>query len=176
MHTLTPSSRFVLGAVTLWLAVAAMVVRLGPYAQLPALLPGVTPPEERFGASAAYVSDYLLWLGDAGRAVYQQAQWLDFLNALLLAVALGSVVLWLIQRLPPVWQRLRPVLGLPLAVGLTDAVENLLLLAALARHPAPAPAAIPVLTTVKHFLGLGTMAGILVLGIAVVIHQVRRRA
>lgn len=122
-------------AVVVWLGAAVYLFNFGPYPALRAAGGGALL-EERFGYSAAQTQSWLAALGPADRALYRRFQYLDLANALLMALALTSLLSYLRQRLfpsRPAWQALA---GLPLLVGALELLENLCLLGLLADFPA----------------------------------------
>jgi len=164
MLTRRPSGRFALGAIVLWMAAMALLTTLGPYARLPRFAGGLTIPEERFRGAAAGVDTFLVRLGPDGRDVYRQAQWLDFLGALLLIVAGVLVLRWLLAYLGAP-EGLRSVAELvPMLAGAADFLENLVLLNAIGHVPRATPSILPLLTTAK--LGLASLFMLAVVSLA----------
>lgn len=157
-------------AAVLWLGLGAMVVWLGPYGQLSTLVPEQAPPEERFGGTGAAVTAYLEALGPGGRELYRQSQLLDFLNPLLLAGAAVLIVCWGLRRTWPTRPGLRYMGLVPVAAGVADAVENVLMLSTLGAFPgAVAPAAaVAMVSTIKLALVAAVVLliafGLLVMG------------
>lgn len=122
-----------------------VLFRLGPYAGLK-VVAGNRPLPEESTTALPELGSFLSGLGSSGRELYASFQLWDFLNPLLVAVA-GTLLLgWLVQHAGltrRIWRY--SVLLAPFA-ALADALENLLLRAAIVAYPAPAPLA-PVLET-----------------------------
>jgi hypothetical protein len=133
---------------------------LGPAAHLPALAGGQTQPDLAFLAPPSMTDIYLSSLGDAGRVLYTRAEWFDFANALMVIAAGSLIIRWLATLLPDDVRWPRLLMVLPLAAGLLDVVENLLLLRAVKAYPALSPSILPWITSLKLVLILFTLLAI----------------
>ncbi|MBK8003489.1 MAG: hypothetical protein IPK12_05965 [Gemmatimonadetes bacterium] len=156
-------------AVTAALLGGALVIFSGPYQAVRAAAGRALPEELSTGPAA--VTEFLTALGEAGRARYATFQYLDFLNPVLLPIALALLLLWLAARARLPGRLGRALLLVPLTLALADLGENLLLLGAISRYPAPGPLAgvLPHLTTLKFTALLATGPAALALaGLALV--------
>lgn len=147
---------------------------LGPAGNLPELSGGQMQPDLAFLATPSMTDIYLRTLGDAGRVVYTRAEWFDFANALMMIVAGMMIIRWLATLLPSDVRWPRLLMLLPLAAGLLDMVENLLLLRAVKAFPALSPSILPWITSAKLLLILGTLVAIAAL--AAIALRLRRLA
>lgn len=123
--------------VVVWIVGTALLMTVGPYADLDPFRTQASIPEETPGIDSADVANFLSILGPTGRALYARAQWFDFLTPLLFGAAAISALAWASARL-----RLTPVtrgvlLALPLLAVLAELIENSLLLSAVGRYPEP---------------------------------------
>lgn len=155
----------------------AVVIFGGPYQAVRAAAGRALPEEMSTGPAA--VTSFLTALGEAGRERYATFQYLDLLNPVLLPTALALLLLWLAARARLPGRLGRALLLLPLTLALADLGENLLLLGAIGRYPAPGPLAalLPHLTTLKFaaLMATGPVAVVLV-GLAVARRGVRQAA
>jgi len=123
------------GAFLLFIAGSALLLGLGPYAQVAQRLGGLQPLEERFGYSPAEVHALLELLRDGGRDLLRRALWLDLLYPLLFAPALALGIAVPFSRILkgerlPLWLATPPLLA-----ALCDWLEDGLLLTLLATFP-----------------------------------------
>jgi hypothetical protein len=126
-------------AIAAYLIGAAFLTRVGPYADIAARAGRFGPPEERPGVSPAAVSIFLGRLGEEGRALYARALVLDLAIPVLFVAAGWAVVTWVRERRPmPAWPSSLAV-RLLILVAAAEAVENLLLFAALTEYPDEPP-------------------------------------
>lgn len=174
MEPTSDHARRALISLALLLFTLAGTFLLGPAASLRALAGGQQQPDLAFLATPSMLDIYLRTIGDAGRLLYAQAEWYDFANAVLLAVAGSMVIRWLVTKLPPDARWPRMLVLLPILAGLLDVVENSMILRTLGAYPALSPMILPWITSVKLALILCTLVAIAAL--AAIALRLRRLA
>lgn len=135
---------------------------------------GQAQPELLFLAHPSVIDGYLRALGDTGRQLYARAQYTDLLNAAAVILTGIFVIRWLAVHLPADTRWPRLLMSLPLATGLADIAENVLLLRALKGYPGLSPMILPWITSLKLALGFATLLAIA--GLAAIALRLRRLA
>ena len=128
-----------LGALVLYLVVAAAVANLGPYAAVRSAGGRLGPPDERPRISPAAISIFLGRLGPDGRDAYRRAVLLDFIAPALFVCAGWCIVHWARLRAPHLTWGPSLILKLLVLVAGAESSENLLLLSALRNYPGRPP-------------------------------------
>lgn len=83
-------------------------------------------PEERFGFSSDYIYGFLDKIGEPGRSLYFSFQLLDYVNALLLGLAVFGTLYYFLGRITK--KRLaRVILTFPVLAAVFDLFENSLI-------------------------------------------------
>lgn len=162
-----PRGRLAIVLVILWVLGSALATTAGPYARLDAVRGQVKVPEETPGLSPAGVTAFLSALGPEGRRLYGQAQWLDFVPALLFGGAGLGVLAWACTRLRLPASARWALAALPVLVVVAEVLENSLLLATIRAYPSSTPLAGGVggVTTLKFGAFVLTVASALVTSI-----------
>lgn len=124
-------------AVALWLGYAVCFFTFGPYATLRGASGGDLL-EESFGIGQEAPTARIRSFDEATRSLYTGFQWLDYVNAALMAVALTLILTFTLSRLLGPRNPLRILVFLPLVVGALEVVENSLLLSVLWGFPSEA--------------------------------------
>lgn len=152
------SGRAVVVALTLWLGFAAMFFAFGPYSTLRGV-GGGDLLEERFGYSATEAQEWLRLLGEDRRDTYRGFQLLDGLNAAFMTVALTLSLTFTLSRLLGARNVFRLLIYLPVFAGVSELLENSLLLSMLSTFPSVASTArfAGPITGVKFVLGFSAM-------------------
>lgn len=172
----TPSdvARSALGTLVVLILSLSGTFLLGPAGHLRELAGGQVQPDLAFLATPSMMDSYLRVIGEAGRQAYTQAEWYDFANALMIAVAGSLIIRWLATLLPPDTRWPRLIMVLPLSAGLLDIIENTMILRALKAYPALSPSILPWITSVKLLLIVATLLAIA--GLAAIALRLRRLA
>jgi len=163
-------------AVLAYLVGFGLLVTLGPYGRVAQLRGEMPFPEETPAMSAERVGEFLETIGEEGRALYVQAQMLDFLVPVLTLVAAIAVLSWAGDRLGWSETTLAALVLLPILLACAETVENVLLILAARHHPGPPPwAGVRAGATVAKFL-LGGATALTLAGAAIAagLRSVRR--
>ncbi|MBL8045643.1 MAG: hypothetical protein JNL09_03835 [Anaerolineales bacterium] len=133
------TGRNVTFALAVWLAFSLLFFNFGPYQLLRAASGSLDLLEELFGYTAKEGYNRIFILGEAGRALYQNFQWLDLVNAALTVIAFTLALTYTLRRLFPAGHAMQWLIWLPSLAGVGELIENFSLLAMLNLFPAEAP-------------------------------------
>jgi hypothetical protein len=127
--------RVVAPVVAIWIGLSASFFMLGPYSQILDAGKGTSLPEERFGYSSEKVEEWFDQIGPEGRRAYNTFQLLDIGNAILAAVAMTLALMFTLPRLFGSSRVVLLIASLPLAFGVLEICENILLQQAVSAFP-----------------------------------------
>jgi hypothetical protein len=143
--------------------------RFGPYSEVSSV---AGPLPEETVSSRSDLHGFLQELGEGGRELYTTFQFWDFINPLLLGFFSVALVGWLLGRSRLASGR-NVAAAIPFVAPIADAMENAVLLLAIAAFPAdPWVGSLFPLVTSAKFVGL---AATLLLIIALSVLAIRRR-
>jgi hypothetical protein len=127
-------------ALMAWLAFSLLFFNFGPYQLLRSASANLDLLEETFGYTAQDGYNRIFILGEAGRALYQNFQWLDLVNAALTVIAFTLALTFTLSRLFPAGHAMQWLVWLPPLAGVGELIENFSLLALLSLFPTETPA------------------------------------
>jgi hypothetical protein len=161
------TGRAVIVALLLWLGAGFVLFQLGPYAELSDMAPGLAPLDARLGYAWTDMEIYLAVLGESGRRLYRVFLIADLGNAILMASAMSLLLVFLTTRLGLEGSWIGNVAFAPIAAGILDLLENVLLLVMLHRFPdiAESLASAGSTTTALKLLTMMTGMAAVVLGL-----------
>jgi len=133
------TGRNVVLTLTVWLTFNLLLFNFGPYQTLRNASGNLELLEEIFGYTAREGYTRIFILGQAGRALYENFQWLDFVNAALTFAALTLALIYVFTRLFPSGHPVFWFVWLPALTLVGELVENFSLLSLLRLFPAEAP-------------------------------------
>ena len=110
--------------------------RLGPYARLGVQATGMPLLDQTFLYTPAQVSATLTTYGADGRRAYIAFLALDMLYPFFYIGAVGLLLAFTMRRLLPAGRLARPFLLIPVAAGIGDWLENVVLLGLVLAYPA----------------------------------------
>lgn len=145
------TGRNVVAAMAVWLAFSLLFFNFGPYQLVRAASADLDLLEETFGYTQKEGYSRIFILGEAGRALYQNFQWLDLLNAALTVVAFTLALTYSLSRLFPSGHAVHWLIWLPALTGVGEVVENFSLLALLNLFPAAAPPLVDIASIATQF-------------------------
>lgn len=123
------TGRNVMLALAAWLTFSLLLFSFGPYQTLRNASGSLELLEETFGYTAKEGYARIFILGEAGRALYENFQWLDFVNVALTFAALTLALIYVFKRLFPVGHPVFWLVWLPAVTAAGEWVENVSLLA-----------------------------------------------
>ena len=117
-----PKTVMILAGLSIGYAVA--LFGLGPYSEIQRSYQGRKLLEESFGYTRVDAATQLTAFGDFYRDLYWKFQVFDYLNGLLIALALTAILSFTLTRLLPQNSVLRLLSLLPLIAGIAEIIEN----------------------------------------------------
>ena len=103
---------------------AAALFGLGSYSEIQRAYQGRKLLEESFGYGKTDVATQLAAFGDHYQQLYLKFQLFDYVNGILLALALTAILSFTLTRLLPKNSPLRLLSLLPLIAGIAEIIEN----------------------------------------------------
>ncbi|MBK8316294.1 MAG: hypothetical protein IPL01_20665 [Acidobacteria bacterium] len=103
---------------------AVVLFGLGPYSEIQRAYQGRKLLEESFGYGKTDVATQLAAFGDHYQQLYLKFQLFDYVNAILMALALAAILSFTLTSLLPKNSPMRLISLLPLVAGIADLIEN----------------------------------------------------